>query len=62
MMTVLTYLRIYEAKARFNHLVKIGCTKKQAATLKRLLEVSEPIDLYNKKSAIFSYLLMERLI
>lgn len=61
-MMILTYLRIYETKAGFNRLIKLGCTKKQAAKIKKLLETSESIDLYNKKSVIFSYLLMEGLI
>lgn len=61
-MTILTYLRIYETQSRFNHLVKLGCTKKQAATIKKLLEHADPIDLYNKNSKILSYLLMAGLI
>jgi hypothetical protein len=55
-MTILQYLRHVNGNARYNHLVKLGCTKKQAAQIKNILSRSEIIDLYNYSSEICEFL------
>lgn len=53
---IIRYIINRDGDAHFNHLVKLGCTKSQAAKILEILEYSDFVDLYNYQSEILSYL------
>jgi len=53
---ILKYLIACDGNAKYNRLIKLGCTKDQAMIIKRILSQSEMIDLYRGDSTINKYL------
>lgn len=53
---ILKYCIACDGDVKYNRLVKLGCTKKQARTIKEILSHSEMIDLYRGDSVISNYL------
>lgn len=52
---VMQYIVAVDGQAHFNHLIKLGCYKSEAAKILDILSRSEMVDLYNDKSEICTY-------
>ena len=53
---ILKYCIACDGNVRYNHLIKLGCSKKQARTIKEILSHSEMIELYRGDSEICRYI------
>lgn len=53
---IIRYIINRNGDAHFNHLIKLGCTKRQAAVILQILSRSEFVDLYDNNSEILVYL------
>ena len=53
---ILKYCIACDGNVRYNQLIKLGCTKQQARTIKEILSHSEMIELYSADSEICRYI------
>ena len=52
---IIEYIIRSDGDVHFNHLVKLGCYKSEAAKILEILSRSEMVDLYNDCSEISTY-------